>query len=80
MPEWAGTEEKNNGVFCGGEISAKRASPAPYKQALRVPGLARFAEISPQQKIPYNVLSCVYMRAGPAQLGEIPPLLTRDLG
>ena len=50
----------------------------------RVPGLARFAEISPLQKkfhsITYNGLSCVYMRAGPARLGEIPPLLTRDLG
>ena len=48
-----------------------------------VPGLARFAEISPSQKfhsITYNVLSSVYMRAGPARLGEIPPLLTRDLG
>ena len=30
--------------------------------------------------ITYNVLSCVYMRAGPARLGEISPLLTRDLG
>ena len=48
----------------------------------RVPGLARFAEISPSQKfhsITYNVLSSVYMRAGPARLGQIPPLLTREL-
>ena len=29
--------------------------------------------------ITYNVLSCVYMRAGPARSGKIPPLLTRDL-
>ena len=47
-----------------------------------VPWLARFAEISPPQKfhsITYNVLSFVYMRAT-AWLGEIPPLLSRDLG
>ena len=49
----------------------------------RVLGLARFAEISPPQKIWQHityVLSYVYMRTGPARLDEIPPLLTRDLG
>ena len=47
------------------------------------PGLARFAESHLHRKfhsITYASLSCVYMRTGPAWFGEIPPLLTRDLG
>ena len=54
-----------------------RASPGPQ---LSWPALPRSRLHKKFHSITYNVLFCVYIRVGPARLGEIPPLLTRDLG
>ena len=53
----------------------RRASPGT-----RAGPLCQDLTFTKIHSITYNVLSSVYMRAGPARLGEIPPLLTRDLG
>ena len=54
-----------------------RASPGTGRGWLALPRSRLHKKF---HSITYNVLFCVYMRAEPAQLGEIPPLLTRDLG